>query len=502
MRKGFWWTNICNFLNKLLALFRTNLKILIVGDNVISDLFILADKSVSLFRRLFVDGNFQAIFNKHYAEYKIEKKEKSFATSALIFMLKNLSIITFFFCLTAPLFVKGFYQNPVNEKILLSFLIFLSPLIIGIFLMSFLTSILNANNKFEISGIAPLIGNSVYVLLLFLCYKNVLHLSISVILILGALSYAFIQVALMLFFSMQYFGKYENKILKKEHNENKLIKNFSIDMYKGLGINLITPLSEVFTGIMATLSKSGVFSHIEYGHRYIYSIFSIISIPLTNAAIPSLSKLNAEKDIIKFQEKSTEFIILTHILSIPTIFFVFYCTEDLIFFFIKNVTKIQNKEAMCKSITIISLSLYLLMQNRILNAINNTSGKINDTLKGSVIYGVTTILAVIILPIFMDFGLVWAGNVAYLFQFLYLIYSSLKSKLIKFSKKQVIDLVASLALGWILVQNFQKFNIFLSQQFFGNICLLLKIISASFFGLIYLAVFWHYTKKLFIKSND
>ena len=89
---------------------------------------------------------------------------------------------------------------------------------------------------------------------------------------------------------------------------------------------------------------------------------------------------------------------------------------------ISNMKAIKDKELMCKTIKIISISLYFLMQNRILNTINNSGGKIKHTLYGSVIYGVTTIVCSLILFKISKFGLAWAGNIAYFYQFIYLFY--------------------------------------------------------------------------------
>lgn len=498
MRAGFWWTNIGNFLNKILGFIRTALRLLIVGDSAISDIFLLADKSVSLFRRVFVDGNFQSIFINHYAQQAQGHKEKSFITNVFILMMKNLIIITVVFCAISPFLVKLFRQISSNETLLLKFLLYLSPLIILIFLMSFFTSILNINNKFQISGLAPNVGNIAYVIIFYLAAKNYVNWSIGTVLIFGALSYALLQVIFMGIFSYKYFGKPSAKI---ESNE------FSKDILKGFGVNLIVPFSEVFVGIIATKYHSGIFSYLDYGHKYICTIFSIIAVPISTAIIPSLSKKNAEKNIESFRTEASNSFILTHILCLPFVFLLYFLTDDILGFCINKISAIENKVDLCINIKIISISLYFMMQNRILNTISTASNQLKITLYGLVVYGVITIIASIILPMFSSYGFAWAGNFAFLGQFLYLFISNIRTKSMKFDTKQSLSLVfsaiVSLGISLLIMSiiNISK-TMNLNQIVFCKInftAIGIYFMPFVILYITYLFIYKKYVKALFVK---
>ena len=481
MRSGFWWSNIGNFLNKIIGLFRTHLKLIVVGDSVLSDLFLLADKTISLIRRLFVDGSFQSIFINHYNIEKVNNNEKSFATSSLKFMLMNLSLVTIIFLVLSPFFVSFFHQNAENEKILLHFLFSLSPLIILIFLMSFFTSLLNSNYKFRCSSIAPVIGNIVFTGILFLASKKIIHWSLFWVLSIGSIAYAFIQSLFMICFSLKFFKKSEDNVSDK----------FKKDVIKGIGINLIVPLSEVIIGIIATQKKNGLLSHLEYGHKYIFTAFSILCIPVSNSVLPLLSQLfqNGEKQ--KFQSLSTKIFILIHVLSIPTIFFLYFFTSDLLSLLIRNINLVQHKEAMCQTVSIVSLSLYFLMQNRILNNIYNVSNNLNYSLKGSIIYGTTSIFLTFVLQNITD-GLAWVSNIAYLLQFLFLLYFAFKQNLLFFSKQDKLTMVLSIVISCI-------FTLIL-KIFYLKYSLIYTFIIGVVLLILYIVAFWNYFKLLFLKK--
>ena len=504
MRKGFWWSNVCNFLNKFLGIYRTKLKMLIVGDDIISDLFILADKTVALFRRVFIDGNFSSFFIRYYLKEKDQNRGGIFTRYSFLYMLKNLLGTTLIFLITSPFFIKLFKQSEKNEIILLKMIIALSPLIIGFFLLSFFTSLLNSNNRFEISNLAPLIGNSIYVLLLYLSAYSWISISPMWVFILGALIYTFVQVIFMVFYSLSYFKKEEDldQDLDRDFNQDSNLveyKNldFQQDVKKGIGINILMPLSDVFVGILATLQKIGMFSYIEYGHRIIYAIFSIIAIPISTSILPFLAKLSL-KDEDRFREESTKAFMITHVLAVPCIFLMFFFLEEVMTFFLKNISRIKDKEMLSKSVLIISWSLYFMMQNRILNSINNAFGKINSTLIGSAVYGGSTMIFTLILPRFNSYGIIWVGNAACLCQFFYLLYVSYRNKLFNFRDIHYFDFGNSFLISFFLILTLKKFFYYFSFQGFSIF---------YYFGMflvvfaIYGWVFWNYIKFLFKKMD-
>ena len=150
------------------------------------------------------------------------------------------------------------------------------------------------------------------------------------------------------------------------------------------------------------------------------------------------------------------------------------------------------------------------MQNRILNTINNSGGKINHTLYGSVIYGVTTIVCSLILFKISKFGLAWAGNIAYFYQFIYLFYANIKEKTLKISKSETLTLISSIIfsflISFILNKVYKVFDsiVFSSSfSFFG-----INIIKSLFYVLpfftiyfLYLLIFYKYSKLLFVKDT-
>jgi peptidoglycan biosynthesis protein MviN/MurJ (putative lipid II flippase) len=506
MRSGFWWVNICNFVNKILGVFRTQLKLLIVGDQALFDLFILADKVVSLFRRAFVDGNFQSIFINHYAIQEVKNKQKEFAYSALMLMLKGLSIITILFLIVMTIGVKFcnqffsnyFHYSASSGDIFLKFCLWLSPLIILIFAFAYLTALLNANKKFNISSPAPVIGNLGYIIILFLYAYKYVNWSISSVMIAGALAYAGIQTIFMFLFAVGYL----------KHSVNTQ-PEFQKDITKGIGINLIIPFSEVVVGFLALSIHSGTFAHIDYGHRYIYALFSIIAVPIATAIIPSLAKKNATNEKKEFAEEASSAFILTHILCAPFIFILYMYTEDVMMMMVKRIAAVKDKIGLCQNIAIISISLYFLMQNRILNTITNTASKINYSLYSSVIYGLSTIFFAFTLCKTCTYGLAWTGNLAYIAQFSYLLYVCLRDKLLIFHKSDYIYMITSLLYSYLGVAVFWPYLVKLSTFLFNKLSLSfcgINLVNKLIYGLPlvfitsgYLYFFRKYIKILFKK---
>ena len=162
------------FISRILGLVRDFIIARLFGANELTDAFLVAFRIPNFFRRLFAEGTFNAAFIPSYTSAKIENKKKGqkFADEVLSF----LTLILFFIVLLAEIFTPylvyliapGFLENTEKFNLAIEFTRITLPFLLFVSLSSFVSGILNSNNKFAVAAAAPIILNIVLFINLFL----------------------------------------------------------------------------------------------------------------------------------------------------------------------------------------------------------------------------------------------------------------------------------------------------------------------------------------------
>lgn len=488
MKYGFFIFSFFNLINKILSFLRITLQISIIGDSILADGFGLASRTIAMARRITIDGNFETIIMTYY---KTNNNSSSFAGKICLFILVIfgfVALIVFGFSSIIATLInipEELYDIFVPCLRVLSFLI---PLM---FLMSFSSGILNANKRYIISAPAPFVGN------IFNCAMLVFgveYLGVFWGLTLSAILYSLIQVVFMMPFVMEYLS------MPKDFTLNKEEKEFMIQSGNSAIWQNLAPLSDWYTHVLAARLSTGSFACMEYAHKIIQFIFSIIGVSLSSVLGP---KLAGTKD---FAKKTTEGFIISHILSIAPCIFVILYGEQIAFNVFSGVGKIKNVALLSKCISVCGVSLYFFIQTRILNTVVISKKYINISIISTVIFAVFN---AVLSYMFSDsiINLSWGCNVAIMAQFVYLFIVLIYKQYIRFSIMDLFALLSSCITGFLVVLGtinslgFIKnlcYGLTTAYPFFKSIVNVMDILLPfSLFYFIHLLLNYTHAKSLF-----
>ena len=163
-------------LSRVLGYLRDILIAFFLGTSIYADAFFVAFRLPNTFRRLFAEGTFNAAFIPSYAEEKIKGKKvgKKFADEVfnllLFFLILLILIIEIFTPFIVYLIAPGFYNDPQKFNLAIEFARITFPFLLFVSLSSFLSGVLNTNNKFAAAAAVPIVLNIVMILSLLISY--------------------------------------------------------------------------------------------------------------------------------------------------------------------------------------------------------------------------------------------------------------------------------------------------------------------------------------------
>lgn len=493
--QGFLIFSVFNLLNRILSFIRISIQAMFLGDGLLNDSFTLANRTLSLFRRIAVDGNLETMIVTYY---KTNENKKQFAGKILSLLLIILIAISIFLSSCNNLIAK-FWS--VKSELLPSykqFLTYMSPIIPMMFITSIFVGLLNANKRFVYSASATFIGNLFNLSAIIFLSQ---YVGIFWSLIIGSLLYSLIPVLFMLPFVIQYIEVPKTLMIDKDEQ----------DFFKKSGSSAIwqnvTSLSDFYTHNQAAKLPIGSMSAFEYGHKIIFFVYSIIASSLSSVFS---AKIAGEKKSIQ-QEQISEGFVITHILSItPCLFIILYGSmiSDNVF---GSMKLIKNLKLISDNFMVCGISLYFFIQVRILNTALLSNKHINLTIIGSMIFAVINFICSYF---YCDsiFSLSWGCNLATICQFIFLFIINIYHNYIKLKLIHVIYLIISTISGYFMTIGVNYlYNLGMFKKLFKPIFdtfSLIKPLAGSFdilvpfflFYVIHLAINYKFTKFLF-QSN-
>jgi len=316
-------------ISRLLGYLRDVLIAIFLGAGPLADVFFVAFRIPSTFRRLFSEGTFNAAFVPSYASEIANGKEQSDKFANNIF---NLLIIGLFFLvliieILMPIFIfllaPGFNEDPQKIELAINLTRITFPFLFFICLSSFFSAILNSHNRFAIASASPITLNILLLTVLFfgkiLDDKLVFYLSYAVT-VSGIIQFIF------LFFFLKKF--YLPKItFKIEINEK--VKIFFKKLLPSIFSSGVTQIN-ILVGTIIASFQAGAVSYLYYADRIYQINLAIAGIAIGTVILPQLSKYiqeNKKEEIILIQNKSLE---LSLFLSIPATIALLIASEQII----------------------------------------------------------------------------------------------------------------------------------------------------------------------------
>lgn len=437
---NFWILTALAFLSRIITINRTLIQIQLLGDSSLSDIFSLTISTLSIFRRIFIDGSFESIISIGFLKAKKRLNEGVFLRSTLKRYTIVFSAFTLLFIFCSPIFAYIYRLNGEQYNLFLFFSMFLSPNILLMFWSSFFNIILNSEGKFFKSSLASLIGNLIFTSVLFLFGSKWTISS----LIIGNFLYAWIQTVIMVIFEWKLIRKNihtpaEEISCIEENKMNK--KSMDGDVLKSSFGQIIVPISHTAINYMAATMETGSLFYYDYGYKITLLIYSFFCEPLLKNIIPEISKI-----FIYYEDKKQiiwDFILVCLVINMPIVMFL-YNLEVKDFLKIPKFilgNRLTNPNNLCISVVKYSPSIILMSLIRIFNALLTVNKKQTIVSINNWIFGLLNIFFSFLWKDMGFYGLIQAYNIALLIQLLVLFISVLFCKILKIEKSFSLDVL-------------------------------------------------------------
>jgi len=315
-------------ISRLLGYIRDILIAIFLGAGPLADVFFIAFRIPSTFRRLFSEGTFNAAFVPSYSSLlKNRKNSEEFANSIFNLLILGLFFLVLIIEILMPVFVfliaPGFDGDLQKMELAITLTRITFPFLFFISLASFFSAILNSHNKFAIASAAPIILNILLIsVLLFGKILNdqlVYYLSYAVT-VSGILQFIFLY-----FFTKKFFLPKISMQIKIDDNVRIFFKKLLPSIFS----SGVTQINILIGTIIASFQTSAV-SYLYYADRIYQINLAIAGIAIGTVILPQLSKYAQSKDkknMSLIQNKALE---LSLFLSIPAATALLIASEEII----------------------------------------------------------------------------------------------------------------------------------------------------------------------------
>lgn len=298
--------------SRIFGLIRDLLIAATLGAGLHSDIFVLAIKMPSVFRRVFAEGAFNQSFMPNLS--KVSKKGE-FCYKILITFSITICIlcilVSIFSSFFTSIFALGFSKELINMS--KPFVVINFWYLFLIFFVVFLTALLNYKQKFFIASMVSAIFNLCVIIACLLCDKND-KINALYFLSYGVIISGFLQIFILL------IAAKNNPILKamflyikqspKKHTQNitkGFYKNF---FYASIGGGA-TQISVILDTTIASFLASASISYMYYANRVFLLPVSLLATALASVIFPKILlkiKNKNDKEVLNIFKKSFEFL--------------------------------------------------------------------------------------------------------------------------------------------------------------------------------------------------
>ncbi len=321
--------SLFTLLSRVLGYARDILIAVFLGTSLYADVFFVAFRIPNTFRRLFSEGTFNAAFIPSYTEEKIknEKNGKTFADEVFSLLLFFLIILILLVELFTPLLIyliaPGFYDDIEKFTLATELTRITFPFLLFVTLSSFLSGILNTNNKFAVAAAVPIVLN--IILILSMLFSFYFKLNFALNLSIAVTFSGILQMIMLIVFTRKYYTP--TIIINFKFGEN--IKLFFRKLLPSIFSSGITQINILIGTIIASF-QSGAVSYLYYADRIYQINLAVAGIAVGTVTLPNLAKslkINDQVSVDKLQNKSLELCLL---LSLPAAFGLLIASKEIV----------------------------------------------------------------------------------------------------------------------------------------------------------------------------
>jgi putative peptidoglycan lipid II flippase len=305
-------------LSRILGLIRDIVVARFFGAGMATDAFFVAFRIPNLLRRLLAEGSLTIAFIPVFSEYLTQKSRKDafeLARAVLYLLSLILAVVTVLGIFLSPWIVRlqawGFGASgpKYDLTVLLTRITF--PYIFLVSIVAFFMGILNCLRHFAAPAAAPIflnlgiIASTLWISPFF--SQPIIGVAI------GVLIGGVLQVLLQLPWLVQK-GVSLRPCWMPEH---PAVKRIGILILPAIYGSAIYQLNQFIGTLLASFLPQGSVSWLYYADRLVQFPLGVFAIAISTAALPSLSKQVAEKDMSEFRETLSHSVRLTLFITIP-----------------------------------------------------------------------------------------------------------------------------------------------------------------------------------------
>lgn len=306
-------------LSRILGLARDMVVALFFGSGMVADAFFVAFRIPNLLRRLFAEGSLTIAFIPVFSEYLQQKtREDAFQLARVIFTLLSLMLagFTIMGVLLSPWIVRiqafgfGGGGTKYDLTVLLTRITFPYILLVG--LVALFMGILNCLRHFAAPAAAPIFLNVGIIASTFWLSP---HLSDPIVgVAIGVLIGGVFQVALQVPWILKK-GIPLRPCWKPGHPGVKRIGRLMLPAVFG---SAIYQFNQFAGTLLASFLREGSISWLYYADRLVQFPLGVFAIAISTAALPSLSRQAAERDLEEFRDTLGHAMRVVFFVTIPS----------------------------------------------------------------------------------------------------------------------------------------------------------------------------------------
>ena len=316
-------------ISRLLGYLRDILIAIFLGTSFLADVFFVAFRIPSTFRRLFSEGTFNAAFVPSYSSEIVKGKSKSnkFANEVFNYLFLVLLILVLVVQIFMPAFVSliapGFIDDSEKMNLAINLTRITIPFLMLVSLASFFSAILNSHNRFAEAAAAPIILNIILVIILL--FSKSLNDELVYYLSYGVTIAGLVQLLFLHFFVKKYF----QLTFEIKFKLSKKVKVFFNKLLPSIFSSGVTQINILVGTIIASFQASAV-SYLYYADRIYQINLAIAGIAIGVVVLPQLSKHISKKDKKKIDLIQNKALELSLFLSLPASIALLIASDEII----------------------------------------------------------------------------------------------------------------------------------------------------------------------------
>lgn len=396
---------VSSLVSRLLGLVRDRLLASSFGAGSDLDVYFAAFRLPDFVYNILIAGGVVVAFLPLFSEYFLKDKEEAwkFVNNVLNVFLLALVGVSLMFFIFAPFFVKlitpGFDSQQLQLTVLLTRLLFLSPILLG--LSSIFSGVLQYFNRFLVYSLSPILYNLGIIGGIVFGAQSLGVFGVALGVILGALMHLLIQIpsAVQVGFSFKPVFNFRDPKIKRV---------FSLMLPRTLGVAAPQINLMVVTFIASTL-PSGALAIFSLSNNLQQFPLGLVGIPLAMAAFPALSRSFAAKNKEEFSRFFSKTFRQVLYFTLPLSFFIFIFRNQIVGIVLKSGSFSKSSAQLASA----SLGLFVLgvFAVSLIPLALRAFFAVQDTKTPTVIAGMAMVLNII-----LSFGFVWLLGFANSFQ--------------------------------------------------------------------------------------